>query len=276
MDRTTMLFPGGKTKAFTLSYDDGAEADRKLAELCRSRGVKCTFNLNSFRLGEEKYLKAGEVRELFAPDMAEVATHGFNHPFLNQLPSHAAFRELLDDRLRLEELTGCIVRGHAYPFGVYNAEVIDLLKAAGITYARTIKSTHEFRLPESWYEWNPTCHHDEPELMELADRFLQLPDFMAPSLFYVWGHSYEFAFKQNWETMERLLDRLGGRDEIWFATNMEIHDCAEAFNRLVWSANCGQVFNPSAREVWFSLGRGMERTLRPLRVRPGETLDIGL
>ncbi|NMA38075.1 MAG: polysaccharide deacetylase, partial [Papillibacter sp.] len=30
MNRVTMLFPGGKAKAFTLSYDDGAVGDRKL------------------------------------------------------------------------------------------------------------------------------------------------------------------------------------------------------------------------------------------------------
>ena len=29
----TLQFPGGKTKAFTLSYDDGVIQDRRLAEL---------------------------------------------------------------------------------------------------------------------------------------------------------------------------------------------------------------------------------------------------
>ena len=46
-----MLFPGGLDRALTLSYDDGVVQDRRLSELCRSRGVKCTFNLNSGTLG---------------------------------------------------------------------------------------------------------------------------------------------------------------------------------------------------------------------------------
>ena len=42
-----MLFPGGKAKAFTLSYDDGVESDFRLADLMRKYGVKGTFNVNS-------------------------------------------------------------------------------------------------------------------------------------------------------------------------------------------------------------------------------------
>ena len=41
-----LRFPGGKSKAFTLSYDDGKPADIKLSEIIAKYGVKCTFNLN--------------------------------------------------------------------------------------------------------------------------------------------------------------------------------------------------------------------------------------
>ena len=47
----TLLFPGGKSKAFTLSYDDGVVQDRRLAELFRKYGLKCSFNLGSGVLG---------------------------------------------------------------------------------------------------------------------------------------------------------------------------------------------------------------------------------
>ena len=36
----TLVFPGGKTRAFTLSYDDGVIQDRRLAELFRQHGLK--------------------------------------------------------------------------------------------------------------------------------------------------------------------------------------------------------------------------------------------
>ena len=47
----SLVFPGGKSKAFTLSYDDGVVQDRRLAELLRSRGLKCTFNIGSGLFG---------------------------------------------------------------------------------------------------------------------------------------------------------------------------------------------------------------------------------
>ena len=39
----TLVFPGGKGKACTFSYDDGVVQDRRLAELLRRYGMKCTL-----------------------------------------------------------------------------------------------------------------------------------------------------------------------------------------------------------------------------------------
>ena len=46
------IFPGGKRKAFTLSYDDAWPEDRPLIKLMNEYGIKGTFNLNS---GENKF-----------------------------------------------------------------------------------------------------------------------------------------------------------------------------------------------------------------------------
>ena len=42
----SMLFPGGKTRAMTFSYDDGVLQDKRLIEMFDKYGVKGTFNLN--------------------------------------------------------------------------------------------------------------------------------------------------------------------------------------------------------------------------------------
>ena len=47
MKQFRMRFPGGRMKAFTMSYDDGVEQDRKLIGIMRKNGVKVTFNLSS-------------------------------------------------------------------------------------------------------------------------------------------------------------------------------------------------------------------------------------
>jgi hypothetical protein len=274
MNRVSLLFPGGRSKAFTLSYDDGAVEDRRLLELCRTYGVKGTFNLNSGRLGMGRNLKADEIRDLYTSDVAEIATHGSTHAYLNQLPVHAAFREILDDRNELEHLAGSLVRGHAYPYGAYNETVIGVLKAAGIMYARTVKSSHDFKLPENWHEWNPTCHHDDPMLSELTDKFFDNTKPTEPSLFYVWGHSYEFGQKNNWEVIERLMEQLSCKTEVWFAANIEIYDYSEAYSRLIWSADCGQVFNPSMYDVWFNTVSGIGKAPKTYVVKAGEKIKL--
>ena len=49
----SLVFPGGKSRAFTLSYDDGVVQDRRLAEIFRKRGLKCTFNIGSGLFGHK-------------------------------------------------------------------------------------------------------------------------------------------------------------------------------------------------------------------------------
>ena len=60
----TLLFPGGKSKAFTLSYDDGVVQDRRLAELFRKYGLKCSFNLGSGVLGHQEVRSVPGEKEL--------------------------------------------------------------------------------------------------------------------------------------------------------------------------------------------------------------------
>ncbi len=47
MSNLLMRFPEGKSKALTLSYDDGVEQDKRLVSLMAEHGIKGTFNINS-------------------------------------------------------------------------------------------------------------------------------------------------------------------------------------------------------------------------------------
>ena len=255
-----LRFPQGKTRAFTMSYDDGVIQDRRLIDLMESHGVKGTFNLNSGAFGQvdqyshlrvkhQKILQ-DQVSELYSN--MEVATHTVTHPDLSQLPSGTVLYEVLADRQKLEQLTGKLVRGHAYPFGTYHASVMALLHSAGIAYARTVKSTHSFALPEDFLEWNPTCHHDDPRLMELAEQFLQQEPNgnRRVKLFYLWGHAYEFDNNDNWDVIEAFLDRISGQADVWYATNLEIASYLEAASMLQYSADGMLIYNPSCTAVW--------------------------
>ena len=54
--RDVMLFPGGKQKAFTMSYDDGVTQDEQLITLMERYGIRGTFNLNPGLMGDNGWL----------------------------------------------------------------------------------------------------------------------------------------------------------------------------------------------------------------------------
>ncbi len=246
-------FPQGKPKALTFSYDDGVAEDVRLVEIFKQHNLFGTFNVNSGLFATGTRLTAEQVRDLYISAGQELACHTVHHPFLEKLPDAVAVAEVLDDRRALEELSGEIINGMAYPYGTYNDRTIELLKAAGIKYSRTVISTEDFRLPENWLALTATCHHNNPKLFALADTFIN--DAPTPRqdgwLFYVWGHSYEFRDNDNWDRMEQFAQQVAGKDDVWYATNMQIYDYLTAFHALEFSANGDKVYNPSAVDVWF-------------------------
>lgn len=267
MANPTMRFPGGKAKVLTLSYDDGIFEDFRLIDIMTRQGLKGTFNINAGLMNSVKKpadshrerLTAEQVRSLYRPSGNEVALHGYTHPHLELLSRERIAYEVLMDRTELEELTGEIVRGMAYPFGTTNDAVVDCLEACGVAYARTVVSTGAFRLPaekRDWLRLPATCHHNDGRLVALCDSFsANTPRPFDPALmFYLWGHAYEFAINDNWNVIEDFSARMGGHEDIWYATNIEIYDYIDAYGQLRWSADGKIVHNPTATTLYFNLG----------------------
>lgn len=278
MAQVFMRFPGGKQRALTFSYDDGVEQDVRLIEIFRKYGLKATFNLNSGLYAPEgtvypegqvhRRMTESQVSELYRGDDIEVAVHGYTHPWLDHMPMNMCTKDLMDDREKLESQFGTLVRGMAYPFGTYSDDVVASMRSVGIVYSRTVQSTHDFNMPTDWMRLPATCHHNDPELMKLAHRFVEESSWGRPWLFYLWGHSYEFEGNNNWEVIEEFAEFMSGRDDIWYATNIEIYDYQAAFKQLLFSMDGKIVTNPTAYELWFFLN-GEEYS-----IKPGETKKI--
>ena len=247
-------FPGGKAKALTMSYDDGKIQDERLVEIFDKYGIKGTFNIN-YGLTEREQnpprIRRERIRELYRNH--EVATHCMTHPTIARCPLIEVAREILEDRKGLESLTGKLVRGHAYPNGSYSEEIKQLFRQLGIAYGRVVEAKADYELPTDPLEWHPTCHHNDPELMNKAEFFANYQKRQYLKLMYVWGHSYEFDNNDNWEVIESFCKYMGGREDIWYATNIEIIDYMEAVKRLQFSGNNEMVYNPSAAGVWLSV-----------------------
>ena len=182
-----------------------------------------------------------------------MAVHALTHPFLESLKKPQILVEILEDRKNIEAQYGTLARGMAYPFGTYSDAVLEALEDAGICYSRTTKSTNNFGFPDNWLTLHPTCHHNSAELMDLAKKFVEtVPRYTAKNwMFYVWGHSYEFDDHDNWNVIEEFAAYTGGRDDIWYATNIEIYDYIKAYEALQTSVDNSIVHNPTATDLWF-------------------------
>lgn len=273
-----MRFPGGLAKALTFSYDDGVEQDRRLIAVFAKHGLKATFNLNSglFQPDELPHppgtlirrMRSAEAYLAYADTGHEVGLHGLTHAYLDQLPPERLAYELLEDRRRLENLFHTLVRGGAYAYGVVTPEAVAALHACGVSYFRTVESTRSLELPTDWLRLAPTCHHADPMLPELCNRFLSDTPARRPYLLYIWGHSYEFERDDSWAAIENTAATLGGHANVYYATNLQIADYVQAFRSLRQSCDGRRVQNPSAMDVWYACGG------ETACVRAGETAEV--
>lgn len=267
-------FPGGKRKAYTMSYDDGWPQDEKMIALMNKYGIKGTFNLTS---GDLLFRQIENPRERYKGH--EIAAHGYNHAYLGRVAAPNAAYDVLKDRETLERVFGGTVRGYAYAYGSYNTETPQILKNCGIKYARVgNKEPQElnFLLPEDWYFFRPTCEDRSPKLMTYADQFLNLrPIFTQCYLFYVWGHSC-FTDRENlWGTLEELFQKISASEDIWCATNIEIYDYLDAFRHLVTSANGKYIYNPTVTTLSLICDTGDFFHKRDtFEIKPGEELYL--
>ncbi|MBR5421540.1 MAG: polysaccharide deacetylase family protein [Lachnospiraceae bacterium] len=264
MANMIMRFPGGLPKALTLSYDDGVEQDEKLIAIAEKYGLKGTFNINSGCFPPEgtthtpgtihRRMPLNRLKEVYAKSSWEIAAHAYTHASLVGLPANIAAEEVLRDRKELEDIFGTVIRGFAYPYGAFDDQSVEILRSCGICYARTVQSTRDFHLPKDWLRLQATCHHNDPELMNLADKFVKARNWWNPMLFYLWGHSYEFEANDNWDVIERFAQAVSGKEDIWYAANIEIYDYCRAFSQLVFNTAMTLCVNPTARDLWFAYG----------------------
>lgn len=280
-------FPNGAFKAVTLSYDDGVVSDIRLSKLLREYGMKCTFNINSAltrESGNVGRLSFDEMEEHLLGGGHEIAVHGEYHLAPAKQRTVAGIRDVLDCRITLEKRFGRIIRGMAYPDSgitvkTTSASSIDKIKQylfdLDIAYARTLGGDNDnFDIPDDWYAWMPTAHHNNGCIFDYIDKFINMREddiyFVkrTPRLFYLWGHSYEFDRDGNWDRIEKICQSLGGKNDTWYATNIEICDYVKAYEALRWSADETLVHNPTSIDVWFY------QNGKNYAIKSGETLRI--
>lgn len=278
-----LRFPEGKGKAVTFSYDDGQRCDLRLADKFTEYGMKATFNFNGGEGELGKNITPEEVREHMLNNGHEIAVHGACHRAPGRHRPIQGIKDVLDCRLHLEETYDTIIRGMAYPdsgvrrildFTSYET-IKEYLTDLDIAYSRTLGGDNDsFDLPADWHQWMPNAHHNNPEIFNYIDKFLEwnvsegYVSRRDSKLFYIWGHAFEFDRNDNWDLVDKICEKLGGHDDIWYATNIEIYDYIHAYNSLVYSADSTRIYNPTLYTLWFETNKVL------YSIKPGETIKI--
>lgn len=194
-------------------WDDGNLDDVRLCELLRKHGATATFNLNSGLMRRERYhawtngskdvwkLSAIEAPAVYAG--FDIANHTATHPHPTKLNDADLQREIRDGRDQLEQLFGKSVPGFAYPFGDYDARVMDAVRAAGHTYARTCGNAADIMAARDRMDQPTSCFHLAENFWAEFERVKS-----ANGVLWFWGHSYEFVTEADWAAFDAKLTRI--------------------------------------------------------------------
>lgn len=259
-------FPGGKRRAFTMSFDDAREEDRRLVGIFNRHGIRGTFHIASSWLGRSKFIGREEVATLYQGH--EVAAHSRTHPHLPHLSDSQVLMEVLEDRRDLESLVGYPVRGFAYPGGGFDDRIVGLMAQTGLTYSRTTATSPDsFGFPTgNFHRLGFTCRHTQAG--QVLDKFLAMPKRWSTQAMIVMGHSYEYTDEAGWAMIESVCAKAANNPELWYTTLIELVDYTIASQRMVTAVDGSLVYNPNAISVWATIERDI------VEIKPGQTLKL--
>lgn len=258
------VYPGGKKRVVTFSYDDGHQNDERLAELFNKYGVRSTFHLNGIKFINASDDDKAALRKRYAGH--EVACHTLRHGWPSRMPMQSVVTEVMEDRRILEDIFGYPIIGMSYPSGSFDEASVMAMKACGIVYSRTALSNKNFAIPEDFMRWHPTCHHRDA--LPLCEKFMaDIDSEWVRPMFYIWGHAHELRSEDDWEYMEKVVASVANSDKIWYATNIDIYNYMTAQSLLQISADERVFYNPTCTDVW------VERNKKDIiRIPAGETV----
>ena len=246
------VFPNEKRRIVTFSYDDGNINDERLIELFNSYNVKATFHLIGRHFLDIDESESERIRAVYKNH--EVSCHTLRHGWATKMPSQSMVHEIIECRRALEKVFNYPIIGMAPPYGDYDNEAIRIFEMCGIVYSRTGQYTMNFQLPKKFLEWHPSCPHRNA--LEVSDKFIeQIKSPWCGPLLYIYGHSHDLKNENDWLHIEKILEKVSGNEEIWYATNIEIYRYVDAQRRLIISADETIFENPSNVDVWVEKDR---------------------
>ena len=267
------LYPGGKARAFNISYDDGVVQDIRFVKLLNRYGLKGTFNLNyglmrrNFTWEHECGMTIHRIPEdqvVAVYEGHEIASHSYSHPYFDHASETEILKELGADQFFLERLFGGKVAGYATPFYYYSDLMADCVRHCGFEYARISEESNDYSVPADFYRWRGSKFHWDDDLEDFVRGFLKSDRELA--LCQLVGHSYDLDVLELWDRMERICTWIRDNGDVWPATHLELvrylraMDCARISDR--------EISNDSNAVLWFAVDG------TTVKLQPGEKITL--
>ncbi|MDH7488333.1 MAG: polysaccharide deacetylase family protein [Anaerolineae bacterium] len=151
-------------KPMAITFDDGYRDNAEVAfPLLQRYGFIATFFINPQPIddGYPAYMTWAQVEQMSRAGM-DVESHSYSHPMLTHLSVEELLREVRKAGDAIEKHTGKRPRLFSYPYGHYNAQVVDVLRGEGYIGAVTLRSgtaqasPSAFDLARVWVRYDDT------------------------------------------------------------------------------------------------------------------------
>lgn len=216
---------------FTSSWDDGHPLDSRLSELLQLHGFKATFFVPLANREGLPVMSAQQIRSLRQGGF-EIGSHTLDHWYLTGGDDTTARYQVSEGKDQLEQVLGEAVHGFCYPGGRFGKRHVEMVRAAGFAYARTVEN---FRMdipkdslsmpvglqlyPHSsaamlrnFIRGGNWCHRHKIFGQVVSERNL-LKRLMATldmvcndgGVFHLWGHSWELGQFAGWSVLHEFL-----------------------------------------------------------------------
>ncbi|MBU0975407.1 polysaccharide deacetylase family protein [Patescibacteria group bacterium] len=239
---------------FTTSWDDGYQADMRIAQLLKDNGALGTFYISPKPQQEQAMLGNEQIKALSLGQ--EIGAHTISHTKLSSINISEAEAEVVKSKKWLEGIIKKECKMFCYPYGDFNKEVRIAVENAGFLAARTVKDfkfdmVNRFEMPTTlhlypfpcrrkyinWQHYldpiNPLITHwhdlNKCKIPLSARRSWQS---MARSLFtyalktdqpffHLWGHAFELDLYNLWNDLEDFLQFVA-KHPISYKTNGQL------------------------------------------------------
>ena len=234
-------------KVITTSWDDGHEADFRLAELLHKYNLKATFYIPKTN-AEKAVMSAQQVRRL-STDF-EIGGHTLHHVRLHNANVNTINEEISGSYQWLGDVTGKAPVSFCFPGGKYTRVAVTVAYAAGYKVLRTTELLNKNYAPfpalmattlqlyphrRTTYvkhlvkrrKWNSLAKWMKAaataDLVKLTEFYLQEIDLHG-GCFHLWGHSWEIEENNLWQKLEEICKIISARPGFSYLENKEMRN----------------------------------------------------